>query len=229
MGNSDILINSIIVAAHPDDEALGCAGAIAKHVNEGDKVYIAFMADGVGSRDSNTGGSIKVRRESALKSSKILGAEDPIFFDFPDNQMDTVPFLNLARKIEEVVSSIGPFVVYTHHSGDLNIDHRLTHQAVMTACRPLPDHSVKKIRSFEVLSSTEWALAGSDNVFVPNCFIDISSTIEQKIEALKAYQHEMREFPHSRSIDAVIALARYRGASSGRSAAEAFFIEREIL
>ena len=219
----------LVVAAHPDDEALGCAGTIAKYVNEGDKVFIAFMADGVGSRDSNTGEGVKVRRESALRSSKILGAEDPIFFEFPDNQMDTVPFLSLVKKIEEVVNSVEPFVVYTHHSGDLNIDHRLTHQAVMTACRPIPDHSVKKILSFEVLSSTEWASAGSDNAFVPNCFVDISSTIDQKIEALKAYQHEMREFPHSRSIDTVIALARYRGASSGRSAAEAFFVEREIL
>jgi len=219
----------LVVVAHPDDEVLGCGGAIAKHVSNGDQVFVIFMADGVSSRDGHTpGNELDTRKKAACNSCKILGTETPVFLDFPDNQMDTVSLLSIVKKLEDEIKSIQPNVVYTHHSGDLNIDHRITHQAVMTACRPLPGQTVRKICSFEVLSSTEWMSVSSNNAFLPTYYIDISSTFDKKIQALQEYGSELSKFPHSRSIDAVVALSKYRGASSGVEAAEAFFIEREI-
>ena len=220
----------LVVAAHPDDEVLGCGGTIAKHVNNSDRVFIIFMADGVGSRaEILSEEDIAVRRGHAKKSCKILGTEPPVFFDFPDNQMDSVPLLEIIKTLEDEVKSIQPDIVYTHHSGDLNIDHQLTHQAVMTVCRPVPGQTVKRICSFEVLSSTEWSSMSNNNSFTPNYYVDITETLDTKIQSLNAYKDELNAYPHSRSIEAVIALSKYRGVSSGVKSAEAFILEREIL
>jgi LmbE family N-acetylglucosaminyl deacetylase len=210
----------LIVAAHPDDELLGCGGAIARHAREGAKVYVLFMTDGVGARGA-TGGEA-ARRKSAEAALKILGAEAPMFLDFPDNAMDGVPLLDIVKKIEEAVARVKPSIVYTHHGGDLNVDHQVTHRAIMTACRPLPGSSVRAIYGFEVLSSTEWSLAP----FHPARFVGID--IELKLKALREYHQEMREAPHARSYEAVRALAVVRGASAGLPAAEGFSVLRLV-
>lgn len=220
-------MNILVVAAHPDDEVLGCGGTINRHVNEGDNVFITFMADGVTSRNNSSDSELEARNESALAACNILGAESIQFLGFPDNRMDTVFLLDIVQGLEKVIEEIKPEAIYTHHSGDLNIDHRITHQAVMTACRPLPDSTVKEIYGFEVLSSTDWATP-QNNPFIPNIYIDINNYLSTKLDALEAYKEEMRYAPHSRCLEHVQILARHRGYSVGIEAAEAFVIYRMI-
>jgi LmbE family N-acetylglucosaminyl deacetylase len=217
----------LVVAAHPDDEVLGCGGTIARHVAQGDEVKVVFMSDGVTSRgDAVSNEDLERRKKAALEASRILGVNEPGFLRFPDNCMDTVPLLTVVQALEEIVSTIKPSVVYTHYADDLNIDHQITNRAVMTACRPHPGSSVKEIFSFEILSSTEWAPSTSN--FSPALFVDITAAVDTKLRALHAYADEMRAYPHSRSYEAAESLAKVRGASVGVNAAEAFYIERLI-
>ena len=216
----------LVVAAHSDDEAIGCSGTMAKHVSAGDQVHVLFMTDGVGSR-KGIAREVNNRLSSAEKAAKILGVASMQNLSFPDNQMDTVPLLDITQAIEKKIVGIQPNVIYTHHVGDLNIDHQVTHRAVMTACRPQPGSCVKEIYAFEVLSSTEWQTPGL-MPFVPNVFVDISDYLEKKVATINAYCEEMREIPHSRSIEHLIALAKHRGYSVGVGAAEAFMLIRGI-
>ena len=219
----------LVIAAHPDDDVLGCGGAIARHISHGDKVSILFLADGESSRGSLD--QLQQRRESAIKAASCIGVakEGVLFGDFADNQMDTVPLLEIVKVIEKVSSKIKPELVYTHHHGDLNVDHVLTNKAVLTAFRPMPSQSVKTILGFEVLSSTGWSAPSSDNNFYPQHYIDITPFFGKKLEALTHYENEMRPFPHARSYDAIEALAVYRGAMVGLKKAEAFSIIRQIV
>jgi len=220
----------MIIAAHPDDEVLGCGGTMARHSNEGDTVYTVFMADGVTSRGRQLKNDVlQVRNKAATEVSILLGSQLPLFFGFPDNKMDTIAFLDIVQTLEPVIQRIQPSIVYTHHGGDLNIDHQITHRAVMTACRPIPGQCVKEIYCFEVLSSTEWSSSSVGNTFIPKRFVDISSSYGKKISALEIYGEEIHRFPHSRSKEAIKALAELRGSSMGIKAAEGFGIERQIL
>jgi LmbE family N-acetylglucosaminyl deacetylase len=167
-------------------------------------------------------------KEEAYEAHEILGTTSLKLLDFPDNRFDSLSILDVAKAIEIELSIYKPDIVYTHHLGDLNIDHQITHKAVLTACRPFPEQSVKTIISFEVPSSTEWQSSVDTNVFVPNCFKSISTTIEKKLQSLAAYSSEMREWPHARSIIAVEHLASWRGASAGLDVAEAFIVIRDI-
>ena len=214
----------LVVAAHPDDEVLGCGGTIARHVGKGERVQVLFVADGVSSRGNQEG--ILGRCDAARKACRILGAGEPDFLSLPDNRLDDLPLLEVVQKIEEYLASFNPQVIYTHHSGDLNVDHTVVHRAVMTSCRPQPGCSVREIYSFEVLSSTGWLPHNNGGSFQPNFFVDISATLKSKISALRAYDMEMRPFPHSRSYDSVEYLARCRGVAVGMEAAEAFMVER---
>jgi len=209
----------LIVAAHPDDEVLGCGVTINKYTKMGNKVYVIYMSDGVTSRNEDS--NIEMRNSAAFSSCQILGAETPKFLCLPDNKMDTIPFLDIVQSLEKLIDTINPSIVFTHHSGDLNIDHRLTHDAVLTACRPTPDSFVREIYSFEVLSSTEWGVF-NHNFFIPTKFVDIVDTFDQKMQALHSYNEEMREFPHSRSFESVRSLAIIRGSSVGIELAECF-------
>ena len=202
--------NVLIVAAHPDDEALGCAGTMAKHVASGDKVHVIFMTNGVGSRNTTSNSDIENRQAAARKSADILGVTSMKHFDFPDNKMDTVPLLDIVKSIENVINKLQPEIIHTHHIGDLNIDHQITHKATITACRPQPGLPVEEIYAFEVPSSTEWQTPGY-LPFTPSVYIDISSQIEIKRKALGVYKEEMRQPPHSRSIDNIIRLNALRG------------------
>jgi LmbE family N-acetylglucosaminyl deacetylase len=142
--------------------------------------------------------------------------------------MDTVSLLEIVRVVEGLITHYQPDVIFTHHVGDVNIDHKRIHEAVVTACRPQSGLPVKTLFSFEVPSSTEWQLPGSAPHFAPNWFIDISVTLERKIAALNAYADELRPWPHSRSHQGVTYLARWRGASAGMNAAEAFILGRHL-
>ena len=217
----------LVVAAHADDEALGCGGTIARHVEEGDAVHLVLMADGVHSRKDASKEDLKRRVEASKRAQSILGASSSQSLELPDNLMDSVPLLEIVQKLEPILAGIQPSIIYTHHHGDLNVDHRLTHTAVMTACRPLPGSSVREIYGFEVLSSTEWATQ-QDSPFLPNYFVDITQQLQTKLYALEAYAEEMRKTPHSRSMAHVEVLAHHRGYSVGVDAAEAFEVYRII-
>ena len=213
----------LIFAAHPDDEVLGCGGTIARHIHNGDKVQVVFLADGFGSRNNGSN-----RDASAKEASKLLGCETPIFLNFPDNQLDNVILLHIVKKLEEIIGNFLPSIIYTHHYGDLNIDHQVTHRAVMTACRPQPNFSVKEIYTFEIVSATHWQSVSMGGLFSPNYFVDVSDFINKKMDALHCYASEMREYPHARSYEALQNLSKFRGSSIGVRDAEAFCVERLI-
>ena len=216
----------MVIAAHPDDEALGCGGSIARHTHKGDRVHVLFVADGETSR---VGAAPDLRRrEPAELACRVLGTEKPVFLDLPDQRLDCLSLLHVVQKIEPIVDFVHPVIIYTHHGGDLNSDHRIVHQAVMTALRPMPNSTYTAIFAFEIPSSTEWASSSIGEAFRPNHFVDITDFLEMKIEALESYDKEMRSFPHTRSYRAVRALAELRGANNGLAAAEAFMTLRTI-
>jgi len=216
----------ICVAAHPDDEVLGCGGTLAKYARNGAEVSVIFIADGVSSRtEADT--AIVQRRLMAEKALKVIGVSDVHNLGLPDNQLDSLPLLTIVKKLEALLHDLSPNVVFTHHFGDLNIDHQLTARACLTALRPLPDSRVSEILAFEVLSSTEWMFP-SVSTFVPNYFVDISSTVEAKLSAAREYTLEMRSPPHARSVDNILNLAKLRGNSVGLHFAEAFSVIRAI-
>ena len=219
----------LIVAAHPDDEVLGCGGTIAKLTDEGAKAHVAFLADGVFSRAGNAEAQrneLTARRAAAQKACNILGVNSMSFGDFPDNRMDAVALLDIAKAVEALIAEHQPAMVFTHHAGDVNIDHRRIHEAVVTACRPQPGHPVKTLLCFEVPSSTEWQLPGSAPAFGPNWFEDISGSLERKVSAMGVYADELRDWPHPRSKRGIEHLAHWRGATVGVDAAEAFILGR---
>lgn len=221
----------LVLAAHPDDEVLGCGGTLAKLVDEGAVVHVAFLADGVFSRTEDLGvqkEELNIRRVAAKKACDILGVKSISFGDFPDNRMDTVALLDITKHLENLISVHKPGLVFTHHVGDVNIDHRRMHEATVTACRPRRGHSVKTLLCFEVPSSTEWQLPGSAPIFAPNWFVDISDTLDRKFAALDAYAAELRDWPHPRSRQGVEHLARWRGVTVGVDAAEAFMLGRHL-
>lgn len=169
-----------------------------------------------------------MRRQQATESARsILGVSTMAFLDLPDNRLDSLPLLDIVQPLEALIGKILPEVIYTHHYGDLNVDHRLVHQAVMTACRPLPCSTVQEILTFEVMSSTEWGSPGLFP-FVPNLFVDISAQMEIKMRALEAYAIEMRARPHSRSMEHMRCLAEHHGYCIGVHAAEAFMVMRVL-
>lgn len=222
----------LVFAAHPDDEVLGCGGTIAAHTLCGDEVRVVLFAEGVTSRFPRRSAAARTAlarlRSAARKANRILGVTKLIIQRFPDNRMDSVPLLEVVRAVEAIMTRFPPDVVYTHHGSDLNVDHRVVHQAVNTACRPLPGHPVRTLLYFEVQSSTEWQSVAAATSFAPDWFSDISATLPLKLNALGVYADEMRPWPHARSLENVEATARVRGATVGVDAAEAFMLGRRI-
>lgn len=212
----------MVIAAHPDDEWIGCGGTILKHIDNGDIVKVIFMSDGYSSRAS---GSSKSRNNASFELMKKIGAESPVFFEFPDNKLDTVPLLDIVQKIELCKEDFNPNIVYTHCDNDLNIDHKITCRAVHTAFRPQPGENLESMNHFEVVSSSEW---GYEATFTPNFFNDISKYLDKKIDLLSFYEDEMRASPHARSYENIKSLAKLRGNTVGCAAAESFQISRLI-
>lgn len=213
-------MNILIVAAHPDDEVLGCGGTIAKLAQD-HQVHILVLGTGVTSRDGSDVVELACLREQSRASADMLGAVGIEHLPFPDNSFDSTPLLKIVKAVEERVCAIRPEIVLTHCSADLNIDHVLTHRAVVTATRPLPGTTIRGLLAFPVRSSTEWAF-GASGRFRPSIFVDITDQLETKLRALKCYESEMRPFPHPRSIETVRADAQVFGSTTGVAAAEAF-------
>ena len=224
----------LVIAAHPDDEVLGCGGTIARHADAGDNVQILIVAEGSTSRQlkrdrTQASEELSALEKAAKASCSILGAAGVELLNLPDNRLDSIDRLDLIKQIEDRIKWQQPQIIYVHHAGDVNIDHRRLHEAVITACRPTPGQTVKRILSYEVASSSEWQPPGSAPAFLPNWFVDISSQWLQKRQALMAYDTEMRPWPHARSLEALEHLARWRGAQAGVEAAEAFFLLRQLI
>lgn len=223
----------LVVAAHPDDEVIGCGGTISIFASEGCEVYTLILGEGITSRDASRDRhkreeEIRTLKKQVEDANNILGVKKIYTFDFPDNRFDTVPLLDIIKTIEKIKCDIKPDIVFTHHQGDLNIDHQITFRAVMTACRPIKDESVKEIYSFEIPSSTEWNAPSSLTYFMPDYFVNINKSLEAKTNALKEYKTELRDFPHPRSLKAVELNAKQWGVRVGVGAAEAFKIVRLI-
>lgn len=218
----------LIIVAHTDDETIGMGGTIKKHVNNGDEVFAISMTDGISSRRNQKIDQINERKHAAKKASLELGFKWEKNYDFADNALDKYPLLEIIRAIEKIKSKIIPNLVYTHSFADLNIDHRIVAQAVLTAFRPLPEENCKEIRLFEVVSSTELGHKDTTNQFIPNLFVSITETWQAKKNALIAYKSEIRDFPHIRSLRGIENLSCLRGSQVGISMAEAFQVIRKI-
>jgi LmbE family N-acetylglucosaminyl deacetylase len=214
----------LVVAAHPDDEVLGCGAIVARLVKEGYEAYTLILGEGITSRDSKR--NVKKRKEEikrlkkqAKEANRILGVKEVFFGDFLDNRFDTIPLLDIVKSIEGIKSKIKPDAVFTHYEKDLNIDHQITYRAVLTATRPIKVETVREIYSFEILSSTEWNYPLSFN---PNVFYDIKDTIDIKTKAMNVYKSELNKHPHPRSIKGIKLNALNWGMKVGLEYAEAF-------
>jgi LmbE family N-acetylglucosaminyl deacetylase len=222
----------LVLAAHPDDEVLGCGGTIARLGREGRDVFIAILGEGLTSRyarreDADVA-KLRALQSDSQKVANLLGAKRLYTFGLPDNRFDTIPLLDVVKVIEDLIREIRPQVVYTQHGGDLNIDHTVLFRATLTATRPMKGSSIRTLYAYEVASSSEWSFQLFEPVFRPNVFMDIADTLNVKLAAMQAYESEARQFPHPRSPEALVAQARHWGATAGLDAAEAFQVIREI-
>ena len=213
----------LIVASHPDDECLGCFGTVARMIADGDEAQTLILGEGPTARGDKV--DLFEVYSHSQKANKVIGIDEVMFVGYADNKFDTLPLLDIAQTIETCIKGYSPNIIFTHYKDDLNIDHRITYQAVITATRPMQNQCVKEIYSFEIPSSTEWSFPTS---FSPDMFVDIFQTINAKLMALEQYGDELREFPHPRSLAGVEILAHYRGMQVGLDKAEAFKTVRVI-
>ena len=214
----------LIVAAHPDDEVLGCFGTVARLIKEGYEAYTLILGEGKTSRDgkrdvSEKLGEISLLHREIKKANDTVGIKKVFIESFPDNRFDSVDLLDIIKVIAKVKDEVKPDIIFTHYENDLNIDHQITYKAVVTATRPMEDECVKEIYSFEILSSTEW---NYPLAFSPDTFFDISKTVDLKIKAMEAYSSELCLYPHPRSIKGIELNAKYQGMRVGKQAVEAF-------
>lgn len=221
----------LIVAAHPDDEILGCGGTVARMTQEGFEAFTLILGEGITSRDERRDTEKRKNEINSLNSqiyeaNKIIGVKEVFTCNFPDNSFDSVALLEIVKEVEKIKDKVKPDIIFTHFAKDLNIDHKITYNSVITATRPMTGESVKEIYSFEVLSSTEWAFPLQ---FSPNTFFDITSSLPLKTKAMEVYNSEIRSFPHPRSTEGIKINAGYWGMRLGYPAVEAFECIRRIV
>jgi LmbE family N-acetylglucosaminyl deacetylase len=225
-------VKVLVIAAHPDDEILGCGGTTARLAAEGHELTFAILGEGMTSRHAQRSHAdvkdLETLHRQAHAAAAKVGVKNVILHKLPDNRLDTVPLLDVVKLVEGLIEQVKPEVIYTHHAGDLNVDHGIIHRAVLTATRPVAQSPVREVYAFEVPSSTEWAFQRIEPAFRPNCFVEITRTLEAKIAAMECYETEARKFPHPRSPEALRALAARWGSVVGCAAAEAFELVRSI-
>lgn len=222
----------LVFAAHPDDELLGVGGTIRRLVNEGVEAHAVIMAEGITSRsdkrsDANSEDLVELQKDARAASVEV-GYSSVEFCGLPDNRMDEIDLLDIIKIISKYIDKYKPDTIFTHHHGDLNIDHRLTCEAVLTACRPVGEYCVRRVYTFETPSSSEWNY-NYDEPFCPNVYFDVSDTLEAKVRGMACYRSESAIYPHPRSPEALRALGQYRGSNIGRNMAEAFMLIREVF
>jgi LmbE family N-acetylglucosaminyl deacetylase len=219
-------VKILVVAAHPDDEILGVGGTIRKHADQGDEVSVLVACEGVTMRYEDE--HRKRLAEQSRRASEILGIRELHFGNLPDQHLDTIPLVDVIAKVEEILESFKPEMVYTHFGGDVNHDHNLLFRAVQVATRPYASASVREVLVFETASSTEWGTPAIQGSFQPGVYVDISKTLEAKVEAFCCYENEVREPPHPRSPASLRARAQTWGSYVGVQAAEAFQVIRSL-
>ena len=223
----------LVVAAHPDDDILGCGGTLAKAKSMNAKVKILFLGEGVSARfgngEENSEKSLKARKVRKIEcrnSLKVLGIDDYIFEERFCTQFDKYPLLNIVKSIEKQIDQFQPNLVFTHNPSEVNIDHRITYEAVEVASRPKKNSSLKAIYSFEIVCSGGWKFYKN---FSPTTYVDISKFFSKKLKSWKKYKNETKSFPFPRSKEGLETLAKYRGMQSFFKYAEAFRLERELV
>lgn len=221
----------LVIAAHPDDEILGVAATIRKHVENGDECEALILGEGVTSRYDNRENydveKLNQLQEDTIKAGKIIGYKNVYTANLRDNRFDSYDLLHIVKIIEKYVDKIKPDIIYTHHHGDLNVDHKVTFEAVITGTRPISDEIVREIYCFETVSSTEWSFIDKYK-FNPNYFVDVTGFMEYKLEAMKQYTGELRESPHPRSLDNLLYTAKKWGSIINCEYAEVFEVVRMI-
>ena len=216
----------LVIAPHPDDEIIGVGGTIAKRVQNGAEVYVCIVTKGLESMFDKK--LIEQGRRECCQADRKLGVKETIFLDFPAVMLETIPRYELNGKIAEVVQKISPDEVYIPHRGDMQIDHQMVVDAAMVAVRPRGTDYPKRVYAYETLSETGWNIPNTVNEFIPTVYEDITSTYDAKINAMRIFESQLAEFPAARSIGAIEALAKFRGATVNVRAAEAFSLIREI-
>ena len=217
----------LVVAAHPDDEVLGCGGVMARHTAQGDEVHVLVVSRGI--PEIFPPKEIEETRKELCLAHQILGVTHVYFLDFPAPKLDVIPGHQLADAIGQVLQSFQPRVIYLPHRGDLHADHRAVYYATLVAARPVNDCPVRRLLCYETLSETEWGPPSGDSAFVPTIFVDITHYLERKLEAMARYRSQLKKPPDSRSLQSIEALARLRGSTVSVQAAEAFMLVREIV
>ena len=225
----------MLVVAHPDDELLGVGATMHKLIHEFDvRVHVVILGEGITSRaeqrDTELWKKELEKHKSNIKEAQSkIGYQSVSIYEFPDNRFDSVELLDIIKVIEKEKNNFEPEIIFTHHGGDLNIDHQRTFEAVMTACRPMEHENVKALFTFETPSGTEWRASSDPKHFIPNVFFEISEAeVNAKIEAMECYEFEKRKYPHPRSPEALKILAQRWGVTIGKSYAEAFCLIRMI-
>ncbi|MFH0774346.1 MAG: PIG-L deacetylase family protein [bacterium] len=224
----------LVVAAHPDDEVYGVGGTLARHKEAGDETFVCIVTEGCSQQYRDLGEKklaeiTHQKKKEAKESAKILGVKEVFFLDLPDMQLDTIAHTELNGAIESCIKEVKPDILYTHHWGDVNKDHKLVFESTMVATRPGISWQIKRVLLYETPSSTEWNAPLPEAVFLPNVYVDISETLKKKLAAMKAYKSELRPFPHPRSIKAVKTYSEKNGLVVAKSAAEAFRLIREVI
>jgi len=215
---------NLIIAAHPDDEVLGCGGIIKKYKD--DDFYVLILSAGADTRYEKS--MENVLRDNAVSANKVIGTKEIFFENLPNQKMDNIPILEVTQTIEKYIKQIKPQRVFTHHIGDLNKDHQIIAEATFTATRPIVGQTVREVYSYNVPSSTEWNLIEGEKIFIPNIFIDIKEEIETKLEAMKCYDSECRPYPHPRNPQSLKTHSNYWGLISGYEYAEPFKLIRKL-
>lgn len=223
----------LVIVAHPDDEVIGVGGTLKKHSNAGDIVDVLILGDGKSSRKNKFKPLEDRVNQNSLKETqnalKMLGIKELYKENLPDNRFDSLVLLDIVKIVSQHIRKIKPDIIYTHHYGDLNIDHQLTAETVIIATRPIEYKNLEELRMFETLSSTEMAGPRSTHSFTPNLFINIEKELKDKIKALKCYRSEMHNFPHPRSTKAIEFNAYVWGAKNNQIAVEPFYIFRKYI
>ena len=220
----------LVIAPHADDEILGCGATIAKHISRSDQVYVLICTNAFnGAPELFSKEDVSVIRDEAMLAHKILGVKETFFLEFPAPALNAFPEYKISIEISKIIKKINPRILYLPHSGDIHYDHNAIYRSSLVAARPINGCSVQNIYCYETLSETEWAPHQGLNHFIPNHYVDVSDFFQKKIDAFCCFKTQLKKFPHPRSIEALNALASYRGSTVGVYKAEAFEIERQIF
>jgi len=217
----------LAIAAHPDDETIGAGGVIARHVAQGDEVYWCIVTQGYSPPWSEE--TLAEARSQVDEVQEVLGFREVFLLGFPTVKLNTVPYIDLCSALQQVVDQVQPEIVYTTPRDDINQDHRIVYEATLVAARPLPSSSVRRLLCYEISTTARFGLPAGSTGFAPNVFVDVSRYLEKKLEAIRCYRTELREYPHPRSVKGLRLLAEERGLSVGLQAAECFQLVRELL